>query len=154
MVAPGPLDSRPLRVVVTLGTLKYDFGRLVRRLVAIMPPDTEVLWQYGRTDVSGLGLVGEASLPEPVLAAAMRNADVVVTHAGVGSALTALESGRLPVMVPRLRRFGEHVDDHQTQIAHELQRRGLAHHVTPEGLTQDALRYAAGFQVVDRAKTT
>jgi UDP-N-acetylglucosamine transferase subunit ALG13 len=47
-------------------------------------------------------------------------ADAVVTHAGVGSILCARRAGHLPVVVPRRRRYGEHVDDHQVELTQEL----------------------------------
>jgi UDP-N-acetylglucosamine transferase subunit ALG13 len=65
-------------------------------------------------------------LPNAELAAAITAADAVVSHSGIGSAIAVLESGRCPLLVPRERRFGEHVDDHQRQIADELSARGLA----------------------------
>ncbi len=74
----------------------------------------------------------------------MREADVVVAHAGVGTALAALEVGKCPVLVPRRLAHGEHVDDHQTQIAGELSRRGLALTVDADALTLDHLLEAAG----------
>jgi UDP-N-acetylglucosamine transferase subunit ALG13 len=52
-------------------------------------------------------------------------ADAVVCHAGVGTIMTVLESGRRPVVIPRLRRYGEHVDDHQQQLATELESSGI-----------------------------
>ena len=123
--APGNWGAeRPTRlrkVVVSLGTFKnYGFERLVRRLVAILPPEADVLWQTGDTDARGLGVVGHHAIPECELTQAIREADVVVAHAGVGTALAALEVGKCPVLVPRRLGHGEHVDDHQTQIATEL----------------------------------
>ena len=50
----------------------------------------------------------------------IRTADVVVTHAGVGSILTCLRLGRTPLVVPRQSRFGEHVDDHQVELTRAL----------------------------------
>ena len=50
----------------------------------------------------------------------IRVADVVVTHAGVGSILTCLRLGRTPLVVPRQSRFGEHVDDHQVELTRAL----------------------------------
>jgi len=44
-------------------------------------------------------------------------ARVVITHAGVGSIMLALAAGKKPIVAPRLYRYGEHVDDHQTEIA-------------------------------------
>jgi beta-1,4-N-acetylglucosaminyltransferase len=50
----------------------------------------------------------------------VRTARAVVTHAGVGSILVTLRNGKRPYVVPRLARFGEHVDDHQLELAHRL----------------------------------
>jgi UDP-N-acetylglucosamine--N-acetylmuramyl-(pentapeptide) pyrophosphoryl-undecaprenol N-acetylglucosamine transferase len=122
-------ERRPTRVrkaVVTLGTNKYGFARLVRRLVKVLPRDADVLWQTGDTDTSGLGITGHRAIPERDLSQAMREADVVVAHAGVGAALAAFEVGKRPILVPRRGVHGEHVDDHQTQIASEMGSRGLS----------------------------
>ena len=54
----------------------------------------------------------------------MHEASAVVCHAGVGTILTAVHAGHQPVVIPRLREFHEHVDDHQLQLAIELERRG------------------------------
>ena len=84
-----PLDTaaEPKRVVVTLGLHKgYGFRRAVERLVRIIPPETEVLWQTGHTtDTSGLGIDSRASLSTEELTEAMAEADVVISHAGIGS---------------------------------------------------------------------
>jgi UDP-N-acetylglucosamine transferase subunit ALG13 len=144
---PGePPDApRELRkVVVSLGTFKdYGFERLVRRLLEILPPDAEVLWQTGDTDVSGLGITGHHAIPERELTQAIREADVLVAHAGVGTALAALEVGKCPVLVPRRLAHGEHVDDHQIQIAGELDSRGLALSVDADDLELEHLISAA-----------
>lgn len=126
---PGERRERPIRrAVVTAGTTdSYGFRRLFEQASKVLPPDAEVMWQTGSTDVGGLRRVqGRPQIPAAELAMAIREADVVITHAGAGSALTALEMGRLPVLVPREAAYGEHVDDHQQQVARELQRRGLA----------------------------
>ena len=101
----------------------------------------------GDTDVSGLGIVGHHAIPERELTQAIREADVLVAHAGVGTALAALEVGKCPVLVPRRVAHGEHVDDHQTQIAGELGNRGLALSVEANDLTLDHLLAAAAKRV-------
>ena len=55
-----------------------------------------------------------------------RRAQVVVCHAGSGIIAATLRSGRAPLVLPRLRVHGEHVDDHQAQLAHKLAESGLA----------------------------
>jgi UDP-N-acetylglucosamine transferase subunit ALG13 len=46
-----------------------------------------------------------------------RNARVVISHAGVGSILTAFEQRTPIIVVPRLKKFAEAIDDHQLEIA-------------------------------------
>lgn len=52
----------------------------------------------------------------------MERASAVVTHAGAGSLLCASQLGHIPVVVPRLRRYGETVDDHQLELARAFER--------------------------------
>jgi UDP-N-acetylglucosamine--N-acetylmuramyl-(pentapeptide) pyrophosphoryl-undecaprenol N-acetylglucosamine transferase len=120
--------ASPVRsLVVTLGTIEgYGFRRLLERLLQVAPEGVDILWQTGVTDVTGLPVSARSSMPQHELHAAMARADVVIAHAGIGSALGALNAGRRPILVPRRSSHGEHVDDHQLQIASELHGRDLA----------------------------
>jgi len=64
--------------------------------------------------------------------ASMTRADSVVCHAGVGTIMTALKTGHTPVVIPREARYGEHVDDHQLDIATRFAERNLVRCVTSE----------------------
>lgn len=114
------------RVVVSVGGERFSFRRAVDRLKEIIPPDVDVFWQTGATPVEDNEIPYEAWVEPSRLARIVDDADVAVIHAGVGSALTALDSGHAPVLLVRQHRHGEHVDDHQGEIAAELVRRGLA----------------------------
>jgi UDP-N-acetylglucosamine--N-acetylmuramyl-(pentapeptide) pyrophosphoryl-undecaprenol N-acetylglucosamine transferase len=119
--------ARPRRVVVSLGIHRgFGFRRLLERLIQIIPEDVDVLWQVGHTDTTGMEIDAHVSLPLPELSRAMTNSDVVITHAGVGSVISALEAGKRPVVAPRRKQFKEHIDDHQAGLAAELDRRELA----------------------------
>jgi UDP-N-acetylglucosamine--N-acetylmuramyl-(pentapeptide) pyrophosphoryl-undecaprenol N-acetylglucosamine transferase len=145
---PRTADTPPSRFVVTLGTMpRWQFRSLIEACLSVIPPGSEVLWQTGETDVSGLAIDGRESIPAGELEAAMRDADVVISHAGVGSALTALHCGKFPILVPRRVELGEHVDDHQAEIAAELGRRGLALITDPDQLSADHLREAGEFKI-------
>lgn len=141
--------SRPVRrAVVSLGTQPgYGFRRLVERVVSVLPDHCDVLWQTGCTDVSRLGIDGRERVPAAEMSMAMREADVVVAHAGTGIALAALEAGRYPVLVPRRARRGEHVDDHQLTIALELALRDLCVTRDADCLKLVDLEMAAGHVV-------
>lgn len=147
-VSAGPAR----RVVVTLGTMRdYGFRSAVDALLRVLPevttPDAQVLWQVGSTDVNGRGIEAHDRLPADHLRRAMSEADLVVAHAGVGSALNALDSGNVPVLLPRLHSRGEHVDDHQQMIARRLADRRLAVTSDPAGLTAAHLREAMSKRV-------
>lgn len=150
--------SRPAvhRVVVTLGTMRgYGFHRMVDRLLTVLPqvvsPDAEFWWQTGAT--TGRELPGRvhAWTTRAELEAAISTADLVITHAGVGSALMSLGAGKRPLLVPRRARFGEHVDDHQALIADELAERGLAVQAEASFIEATDLLDAAGGHVEQRS---
>jgi UDP-N-acetylglucosamine--N-acetylmuramyl-(pentapeptide) pyrophosphoryl-undecaprenol N-acetylglucosamine transferase len=139
-----------VRVVVTLGTAEeFPFGRLIERLVPLLAPDgdlaratglpVEVLWQTGCTPTGHLPVAALPFVSGEKLAAAVADADLVVSHAGVGSAITALAAGHRPVLADRSAALREFRDDHQRQIAAELQRRGLAVHRNASAITVDDL---------------
>ena len=149
------------RVVVSFGSHHFPFPRAVEAISRSLPQaDVEVLWQLGSTPDPGT-LQGRVvkQLPSEELQAEIEHADVVIGHAGVGLSLTALAAGKVPVLLPRRRPHREHTDDHQTQLAPELVRRGLAIGVEVEELTGDHLADAAArtvsyvepppFQLVD-----
>lgn len=89
----GALESLPFDELV----VQHGFSprpERARRAVAFMPFDEMVAW--------------------------FETANVVITHAGVGSVLSAVRAGHTPIVVPRLRRLGEHVDDHQVELTRAL----------------------------------
>jgi UDP-N-acetylglucosamine transferase subunit ALG13 len=141
-------DRLPRRILVTLGQSEWGFRRLIERLCAVLPAYVDVTWQTGTTDVAGLPLTSRALIPAEELAEHARAADVIVAHAGVGAAFTALRAGACPVLVPRRAGRGEHVDDHQSQLASDLERRGLAVTADAGELTLDHLRAALARRVV------
>lgn len=147
---PGPTcEPRSIdKVVVSFGSQRdFGFRRALERLVRLLPEicsaTAEIVWQSGATDVSGLGIDAVETLPAADLEQAIAEADLVISHSGVGTVLTTLEHGKCPVMLPRRRDFGEHTDDHQRLIAQELGRRGLASWADPDLLRAEHLLTAA-----------
>jgi UDP-N-acetylglucosamine transferase subunit ALG13 len=152
--APRP-RADVLRVVVTVGTAaEFPFRRLISHLVPLLGPGgpvaaatglpVEVLWQTGCTPTDGLPITAVPFLPATELGTALAAADIVVSHAGTGSALATLAAGRFPVLVTRSAALGEAGDDHQGELADELVRRGLAMRRDPETLTAEDLLASMG----------
>ncbi|HET9258414.1 MAG TPA: glycosyltransferase [Pseudonocardiaceae bacterium] len=151
---PGPV----IRVVVTVGAAtEYPFRRLFDHLVPLLAPGgeleqaaggpVEVLWQTGDTPVDDLPIEATPALPAAELGTALAKADIVISHAGTGSALAALNAGRYPILAVRDPARGEQVDDHQRQLATELARRELAMHRDAQSITVDDMVKTLGISV-------
>lgn len=145
-----PTIAKP-RLFVTLGTIApYRFDSLVDAVLATGLADSTTVWQTGSTTRDDLpGRVAE-TMGYLDVRAAMRNADVVVTHGGVGTILDCLDMGKRPVIVPRRVSRGEHVDDHQLDFAHEIRGAGLGAVFEALDLTADSLISASSMAVVPR----
>jgi UDP-N-acetylglucosamine--N-acetylmuramyl-(pentapeptide) pyrophosphoryl-undecaprenol N-acetylglucosamine transferase len=145
-------SSRPLKVVVTLGTIRpYRFDALVDAVLATGLANEDTVWQLGATDRRGLPGHVVAELSRNDLLDAVADADVVICHAGVGTILDLLERGVHPVVVPRRQARAEHVDDHQYEIAEYLADHGVVTVVDAERLTAMHLREAAAVETSRRA---
>lgn len=147
-----PLAQKPDRIrraVVSVGTMEdYSFRDFFVRLADYLSDADSVLWQTGSTDVSDLNIDGREVVPAHALEQAMREADVVIAHAGTGTALTSLRMGKRPILVPRDSSHGQHIDNHQFQTASLLDNMGLALSRKIDALTKEDLIEAAGFEVI------
>lgn len=150
--ADGATPDRP-RLFVTLGTIRpYRFDALVDAVLATGLAADDTVWQLGVTERRDLPghVVGQISAVEFEHHA--RTADVVITHAGVGTIMQLLDWGKSPVVVPRRRSAGEHVDDHQSLITALLRERGLGVEREVQRLDAAALHEAAAQHTVPRAR--
>ncbi len=142
-------------VLVTVGTERFPFERALHSAVAAVDGAADVVWQTGHTPVTApLPGLHRQWWPAHALREAAEAADVVITHAGVGSVLMALRAGRCPVVVPRLGSLGEHIDDHQVEFARRLAGRGLAVLAEPGAVLAPLMARAAGLSVRRRTAPT
>lgn len=109
-------------ILVSVGTHHQPFDRLVRaadRLAAALDEPVVVQRGCSRVTPSRCRTVVEGVEPA-LLTAWMREARVVILHGGSSSFLEARALGRVPIVVPRRAAHGEHVDDHQVELARSL----------------------------------
>jgi UDP-N-acetylglucosamine transferase subunit ALG13 len=111
-------------IFVTVGTNEARFDRLLR-CVELLHAD-EIVVQYGCSTFHPRNARCFAFTTFEELVGYMRASAMVITHAGVGSVAVAIAAtGRRPVVVPRLHRYGEAIDDHQVALARKLADNGL-----------------------------
>ena len=143
-----PAASSP-RLFVTLGTIRpYRFDALVDAVLQTGLADGRTTWQVGVTSRKDLPGTVTAQMSREDFERCAREADVVVTHSGVGTLMELLDNGIYPVVVPRRAKREEHVDDHQLQVAGVLSARGIAHVTEVEELDRPSLLRATAKSIV------
>jgi UDP-N-acetylglucosamine transferase subunit ALG13 len=117
----------PSSIFLSLGTHEAPFSRAVELVVPLANEGCHVLIQNGATPAQHhrAHIQWQDYMPYGDIIKTMTTVEMVVCHAGVGTIMTALKLGHRPIVIPRLQRYGEHVDDHQCDIAGRLAERGL-----------------------------
>jgi beta-1,4-N-acetylglucosaminyltransferase len=114
-------------ILVTVGMHNAPFDRLVRSADEMASfIEESVVIQRGVSEYTPTFSQYVDFTDEAQMQAWLSQVRAVVSHAGAGSILSALKAGKPLVLVPRLRRFGEHVDDHQLELAEALAQRKKA----------------------------
>lgn len=112
-------------IVVVLGTMFLDFRRLVQAADGYAAASGEqVVIQLGLSPQRPAHCAHVDFLPHDELLALQRHARVIVAHGGIGAIRDALAVKKPLIVAPRLRSFGEHLNDHQVDIAGAVERRG------------------------------
>lgn len=111
-------------IFATVGTHHQPFQRLLEALGELEAG--ELVVQYGSGVPPAGATRAEAYMAFDEMLECFREAEKVITHAGVGSVLCATREGHVPLVVPRRHDLGEHVDDHQAELARALGAKGRA----------------------------
>lgn len=109
-----------IKLFVPLGTQKFPFGRIITALNQLVDSGKykadEIVMQSAlypvKPNFTHFGLI-----PNDKFNRYMREVEVVVTHSGVNSIISCMEMDKPLVVCPRLHEYGEHVDNHQMEIA-------------------------------------
>lgn len=114
-------------ILVVLGTQDKQFTRLlddVSREIELGHIKGEVVVQAGQTKYKSDKMKILDLLPAPEFDKLMDKADLIITHGGAGTILSAIKKGKKIIATPRLAKYKEHHNDHQKQIIDEFKRMG------------------------------
>ena len=114
-------------ILVMLGTQNNDFHRLLDEIEKNIENGNikeEVIVQAGYTKYKSNKMKIFDMTSKENLEELIKKADLIITHAGVGSIEMSLEQNKKVIAVPRLKKYGEHVNDHQKDIEKKLNEKG------------------------------
>ena len=114
-------------IFVTVGTQDKEFRRIfdmVEEQIKLGNINEEVVAQIGCTKFESKNIKTYKFMEKEEYNKFMKNARIVITHAGVGSLIEGLNLNKKMIVIPRLKEYGEHVNDHQLQILETFENRG------------------------------
>lgn len=107
-------------ILLTIGT-QLPFDRLVKWLDEMAPKvPHEIFAQIGISTYKPKNMQWAATLGPDQFDARFREASIIVSHAGIGTILSAQKHRKPIIVVPRLARYGEHRNDHQLATANQI----------------------------------
>ncbi len=110
---------------VSVGNALQPFSRLLNEVVRIRDQLPEpVIIQYGNTPFDDKSYRSKAFFHTNEYLELIKLSKILIIHGGAGSILHALEFGKFPVVVPRLKKYGEHINDHQLEFGRQLKIHG------------------------------
>lgn len=114
-------------IFVTVGTHEQSFERLVRALdmyKASGEIKEDIFIQKGYTPYCPKHCEYVDFLSFDKMYEKMNAADVIISHGGPATFMQALSMGKRLIVVPRLKEFEEHVNNHQLEFLENIQGEG------------------------------
>lgn len=113
-------------IFVTVGTHEQPFNRLVQKIDDLKRDGIikdDVIIQLGYSTYEPKFCKWSKLIPYQQMIRNIKDARIVITHGGPASFIMPLQIGKTPIVVPRQRRYDEHVNDHQVEFARNVAKR-------------------------------
>lgn len=114
-------------ILVLLGTQNNSFYRLLEEIEKNIEDGTikeEVIVQAGYTKYKTDKMKIIDLMSKEQLEKFQDEADLIITHGGVGSIISSIEKDKKVIAVPRMHQYGEHVNNHQKEIVTDFNNKG------------------------------
>ena len=119
-------------IFVCVGSRDYQFNRLLKALDELVEAGRitdEIVAQIGSSEYEPKHYTWHRYLDQEVFRDYQQKAELIISHGGTGALVGALKMGKQVIAVPRLAQYGEHIDDHQTQVCGALAGEGYLRQV-------------------------
>ena len=123
-------------ILVTVGSTMFPFARMtvfVERLARLVPTHERIIFQYGCVppETGSARIEPYAFLEHKQLMAYMKKSSLIICHGGPATIYQSLSFGKIPWVLPRQERYGEHLNNHQIDFADFMASHNLIHHLAP-----------------------
>ncbi len=110
-------------IFVTVGTHEQQFNRLIEEVDKLKRDGViteDVIIQTGYSTYKPQYCKWKMLFSYEEMMKNVSEARIVITHGGPSSFIMPLQKGKVPIVVPRQKKFGEHVNDHQVEFCKEV----------------------------------
>ena len=138
-------------IFVTVGTHEQPFNRLVQAIDELKRDGIikeSVIIQTGFSTYEPKYCKWDKLIPYKQMIQNVEEARIVITHGGPASFIMPLQIGKTPIVVPRQKKFGEHVNDHQLQIVENFSSKGYIIGIEEVEELEEAILKAKDFKPV------
>ncbi len=144
-------------ILVLLGTQNNSFHRLLEEIEKNIENGNikeEVIVQKGYTKFESKNMTMYTQLPLDKVNELIDKADLIITHGGVGSIITSIEKNKKVIAVPRLKKYKEHVNDHQLDIVNSFAEAGYIIGIKDVNELDQAMKNAENFKPKEYIQNT
>ncbi len=113
-------------IFVTVGTHEQQFNRLVEEVDKLKEDEIikeDVFIQTGFSTYEPKHCQWSKLISYKEMNNKIKEARIVITHGGPASFIAPLQIGKIPIVVPRQEKYGEHVNDHQLEFTKNVEER-------------------------------
>ena len=131
-------------IFITLGSQKFQFNRLLQAVDELIDKGVikeEVFAQIGYSDYKPRNYEYKEFLDRDEFAVQEGKCEILITHGGTGAIIGAVKKGKKVIAVPRLAKYGEHVDDHQLQLIAQFKNQKLICGLNDCSELEDGLKF-------------
>ncbi len=116
------------KIFASVGTHSQPFDRLLKELdiVAAKHSEWKIFGQTGNSNYKPKNFAFKKFVKGKEFDEKMQWADIVLSHGGAGTIINAFLNKKPLIIVPRLKKFGEHTNDHQLDLAKALEKKNKA----------------------------
>lgn len=114
-------------IFVTVGTHEQQFNRLISQVDELVRKQIikeRVVQQIGYSDYIPKHTEYSMFFDYEDMKSLEEEADIIITHGGPATFMSVISAGKIPIVVPRQLKYGEHVNDHQLEFALKVQKKG------------------------------
>lgn len=111
-------------IFVTVGTHEQQFDRLVEYMdIWAANNDESVVIQTGYSEYKPRNCEWNKIYPYEKMTKLIEESRIVICHGGPSSFILSLQADKIPIIVPRMVEYKEHINDHQLVFCREIAKR-------------------------------